>query len=227
MRDEIKKEAMEIAIAIKNRFTALEERLAKLEGSAVKVEYAPYKPTLPPEFHQTGVGIIDGNGNVISFTGVDDIRTKDKGWDVEMKGDGKWKTLKQIPEKLEGRADVQNKIERPRICPVTGMFLDEPIEGKTYFYVNHGMVFSYHFSRNMVPLGYFNDGNCFATREDAERYAKHLKAMAKLRRLGGIYQTKYGKLGCADAIAYYVLSHEYNKLTPEEQNALQWPNEGK
>lgn len=124
-------------------------------------------------------------------------------------------------------ADI--KPTTPRICPVSGMFLDEPEYGQggyvisTNGEVRYDGMFKGDFTKQL-----FNIGNCFSTREDAERYAKHLKAMAKLRRLGGCvpngmvmkfdHTFEYRNVWRKDA---------YNQLTPEEQNALQWPNERK
>jgi hypothetical protein len=192
MIDEIKKEAMELAIAVKQRLTAIEERLDRLESA----------------------------------------------------------TFTKKPEKLEGRADVENKIEHepitfhpiefdpvakaiadklptPRICPVTGMFLDEPVD--EFYFVTSWLAVSF-ITRIDDPVTFqalVEAGNCFATREDAERYAKHLKAMAKLRRLGGVEKVYIFFGYDCNSIKIDMPDAAYGQLTPEEQNALMWPNEEK
>ncbi len=120
----------------------------------------------------------------------------------------------------------------PRICPVTGMFLDEPKEGDKYWHTGyyHPCQVTYYKeeTEEFICTASWQLGNCFATREDAERYAKHLKAMAKLRRLGGFDgKTTIGMT--EDYISYLQHIHTaiYNQLTPEEQNALLWPSEVK
>lgn len=119
----------------------------------------------------------------------------------------------------------------PRICPVSGMFLDEPV-GLIYYaqttYPPYSPVWQsengYGYETNPEDELNFEQGNCFATREDAERYAKHLKAMAKLRRLEGVINNYDADPSAASQTLYYGTK---SQLTPEEQNALLWPNEEK
>jgi hypothetical protein len=124
--------------------------------------------------------------------------------------------------------DIKNE-QKPRICPVTGMFLDEPKHGEMFWCVNmYGYPFEREWADNHLPSAdTFLIGNCFATREAAERYAKHLKAMAKLRRLGGLAYDFSDSFTSFKELAVLIPGDRYNQLTPEEQNALQWPNEEK
>lgn len=132
------------------------------------------------------------------------------------------KLEKQWIDGMEGTVDTKptKQPQSPKVCPVSGMFLEEP-DYEEFFNVENGVAGSEGRYRPS-SRGNFVTGNCFATRDDAERYAKHLKAMAKLRRLGGVrWHARQGD------VIMTCLNENHSQLTPEEQNALMWPNEEK
>lgn len=125
---------------------------------------------------------------------------------------------------------IAREKQSPKVCPVTGMFLVEPGIDTTYFVAWYqpatGEHSDYHtWDGGCADQSFYEEGNCFATREDAERYAKHLKAMAKLRRLGGLSYGLDDVFVAFLELAILIPASTYNQLTPEEQNALMWPNE--
>lgn len=129
-----------------------------------------------------------------------------------------------------------NDKQSPKVCPVTGMFLEEPDDNIAYWSVSVASEFAetsenglqkHRWGKDALDRHFFYLGNCFATREDAERYAKHLKAMAKLRRLGGSNGVWWSHSSNVNSrwICHGIERSAYNQLTPEERNALLWPNE--
>ena len=123
--------------------------------------------------------------------------------------------------------------EDVKVCPVSGMFLEEPLRASYYWYANgNNATQGQYLNEEYEHQSRFMSGNCFLEARDAFRYAKHLKAMAKLRRLGGVLggsvyvpeKPPHGEY----AEIYMAINHDILlNLTPEEQNALLWPNEEK
>lgn len=204
--------AVSINVATDTRLTAIEERLSKLEGSAVKVEFGQPYATEGVDFKEGGLGK--------RVLGLDtDYYTKNAFAEHAATDAGTFK----------GHLANMDK-QSPKVCPVTGMFVEEPVEGQTYFISwAHNEPYAKEWLNTHNHHCFFEQGNCFATREDAERYAKHLKAMAKLRRLGGVGTTTVTQncnLNYGD-ISMDIIPSIHYLLTTEEQNALMWPNEEK